>query len=101
MNVRWSVPGAFAEAVRGQFMDERIDYFKAVEAALYEASGFQVGPLSARLRSRARGIPKREGSGRVACASFALRQTMVVLAELPWGEGPLRSMRMRQLQKNR
>ena len=35
-------PGEFAEAVRNQFMEERMDYFKAVEAALYEEAGFQV-----------------------------------------------------------
>ncbi len=34
--------GEFAEAVRSQFMEERMDYFRAVEAAIYEESGFQV-----------------------------------------------------------
>lgn len=34
--------GEFAEAVRSQFMDERMDYFRAVEAALYDATAFQV-----------------------------------------------------------
>ncbi len=34
--------GEFAEAVRSQFMEERMDYFRAVEKALYEESGFQV-----------------------------------------------------------
>jgi hypothetical protein len=35
--------GEFAEAVRSQFMEERMDYFRAVESAVYEESGFQVG----------------------------------------------------------
>ncbi len=86
MKVCWSVPGAFAEAVRGQFMDERIDYFKAVEAALYEASGFQVGRLSTRLRSRACGIPPREGSGWVCMRKLRTSTDYGSLAELPWGE---------------
>jgi hypothetical protein len=34
--------GEFADAVRSQFMEERMDYFRAVETAVYEESGFQV-----------------------------------------------------------
>ena len=28
--------------MRSQFMEERMDYFRAVETAIYEESGFQV-----------------------------------------------------------
>ena len=37
-----SAAGEFAEAVCSQFMEERMDYFRAVETAIYEESGFQV-----------------------------------------------------------
>ena len=66
--------GEFAEMVRGQFMEERVEHFKRVETALYEETGFQEECTPAQVASALLSLDPELSEKQVCVFTFCTRK---------------------------
>ncbi len=82
--------GEFAELVRGQFMEERVEHFKRVETALYEETGFQEectpAQVASALLSLDPELSEKQARGTSSCAACVHCQLAV--------DGPLKRLHL-------